>query len=86
MDFTRKSRWVQDGYNTADPEHSTFSGVVLRESVNISLTYVSFNGLGFTESDINNSYLRDPSSETHYVICSAKFGLDKNWQNCPYLL
>ena len=27
MDFTRTSRWVEDGHRTADPEHSSFAGV-----------------------------------------------------------
>ena len=76
MGFTRKSIWVKDGHMTVHPEHSTFSGVVSRESVRIALTYAKLNGLDVTESDINNYYLQASSSETHYVICGSTFGRD----------
>eukprot|EP00957_Ditylum_brightwellii_P015517 1168923-Ditylum_brightwellii.AAC.1 len=45
MDITRKARWVLGGHKTADPEGSTYAGVVSRESVRIALTYASLNGL-----------------------------------------
>ena len=34
------------------------------------------NGLDFTAAGIKNGYLQDQSSETHYVICGAEFGLE----------
>ena len=76
MNFTRKARWVKDGHSTADPEHSTFAGVVSQDSFIILLTYDALNGLDVTASDINNVYLQTPSSETNYSICGAKFGLE----------
>ena len=76
MDFTSKARWVKDGHIAADPEHSTFYGVVSRYIVPISLTYSALNGLDFVAAGIKNAYLQDPSSETNYVICGAEFGLD----------
>ena len=33
MDFTRKARWVLDGYKCANPSGSTFAGVFSRERV-----------------------------------------------------
>ena len=44
MDFTHKARWVLDGHKTADPEGSTYAGVVSHESVQIALTYAALNG------------------------------------------
>ena len=35
MDFTRKDRWVLDGYKTPSPAGSKHAGVVSRESVRI---------------------------------------------------
>ena len=45
MDFTRKARWVLDGHKTPHPEGSTHFGVVVRESVIISLTYGTLNDI-----------------------------------------
>ena len=76
MDFTRKARWVKDGHRTADPDTSTYAGVVGRESVRIALTYAALNGIDVTAADIKNAYLQAPSSEQHYIICGAEFGLE----------
>ena len=76
MDFTRKARWVKYGHRTADPENSTFFGFVSQERYRIAFTYAKLNGLDVTADDIKNAYLQAPSSETNYVICIAKFGLE----------
>ena len=76
MDFTRKARWVKDGHRTPQPDQSTFAGVVSRESVRIALTYAALNGIDVVAADIKNAYLQAPSSEKHYVICGAEFGLE----------
>ena len=55
MDFTRKARWVKDGHRTPDPDQSTFTGVVSRESVRIVLTYAALNGIDVTACDIKNA-------------------------------
>ena len=61
MDFTRKARWVKYGYRTAEPERSTFAGVVSQESVCIAFTYAALNGLDFAAAGIKNGYLQDQS-------------------------
>ena len=76
MDFTRKARWVKDGHRTPEPDQSTFAGVVSRESVRIALTYAALNDINVVAADIKNAYLQAPSSEKHYVICGAEFGLE----------
>jgi hypothetical protein len=63
MDFTRKARWVKDGHKHADPESSSYAGVVSRESVRIALTYAALNDLDVLAADIRNAYLQAPSSE-----------------------
>ena len=35
MTLERKARWVKDGHRTPEPDHSTYAGVVSRESVGI---------------------------------------------------
>jgi hypothetical protein len=76
MDFTRKARWVLDGHKTPDPIHSTYAGVVSRESVRIAFTYAALNGLDICAADIRNAYLQAPSSAKDYVICGPEFGLE----------
>ena len=77
MDFSRKARWVKDGHRTPEPELSTFTGVVSRESVRIlALTYAAMNNIKVTVCDIRNAYLLAPSSEKHCVICGPEFGLE----------
>ena len=76
MDFTRKARWVLDGHRTPDPGISTFAGVVSRESVRILLTYAALNDIDVFAADILNAYLQAPSSQKHYIICGAEFGIE----------
>lgn len=76
MDFTRKARWVLDGHKCADPEGSTYAGVVSRESVRIALTYAALNDMDVFAADIRNAYLQAPSSAKDYIICGPEFGLE----------
>jgi len=77
MDFTRKARYVLDGHKTENPAHSTYAGVASRDSVKIALPYTALNGLDVPAADIRNAYLQAPSSEKHYIVCGAEFGLEK---------
>ena len=76
MDLTRKARWVLDGHKTPDIDGSTFAGVVSRESVRIALTYAALNDLEVCAGDILNAYLQASSSQQHYIICGAEFGIE----------
>ena len=67
---------MKDGHKTPDPDWSTYAGFVSRDSVRISLTYTALNGLKVTAAYVQNAYLQAPSSEKHYVICGAEFGLE----------
>ena len=74
MDMTRKARLVADGHKTADPEGSTYAGVVSRETVRIAITYAAMYGLDIMVADIQNTYLIAPTSEDLYIICRPEFG------------
>ena len=76
MDFMRKARWVLDGHNTPDPVGSTFTGVVSRESVQITFTYTVLNRLDILAADIRNAYLQAPSSQRDYIVCCPEFGTE----------
>ena len=75
MDMTRKARWVIDGHKNPEQLHSTYAGVVSRESVSIALTYAELNELDVTCAAIRNSYLKAPSSHKYYIICGPEFGI-----------
>ena len=76
MDFTRKARWVLDGHKTPSPIGSTYAGVVSRESVRIAFTCAALNDVDIFAADIRNACLQAPSSEKHYIVCGAEFGLE----------
>ncbi len=76
MDFTRKARWVSDGHRTPDPTTSAYAGVVSQESVRVALTYSALMGLEVMASDVQNAYLRVPSSEKYFIVCGPEFGLE----------
>jgi hypothetical protein len=76
MDFTRKARWVLDGHRCADPDGSTYAGVVSRDSVRIALTYAALNDLDVCAADIRNAYLQAPSSQKDYITCGPEFGIE----------
>ena len=75
MYFIRKAQWVKDGRKTSDPDYSTFTGVVSRDSVRIALKYAALNNIQVMSADIENAYFHAPSSETQYIVCGPEFGL-----------
>ena len=76
MDFTRKTRWVKDGYKDPDSTTSSCAGVVSRESIRIILTYAGLLGLPVIGGDIKNEYLQALSSEKHFIVCGPEFGTE----------
>ena len=50
--------------------------MVSRESVRIVLAYAGLNYIQVMAADIKNVYLQAPSSEKHYIIRRAEFGLE----------
>ena len=75
MDMTSKARWLLNGHKTPEPLHSTYAGLVSRESVRIALTYAALNDLDVTCANIINSYLQAPSLQKGYIICGPEFGI-----------
>ena len=76
IDFLRKARWVLDGHKMPKPTGLTYAGVVSRESMRITFTYATLNGLDVCAVDIWNAYLQAPTSQKDYVICRPEFGLE----------
>jgi hypothetical protein len=72
--FRRKARFVAGGHTTKTPVTLTFSSVVLRESVLITLTLAPLNDLEVKPSDIENSYLMAPVAEKIWTVLGPKFG------------
>ena len=60
MDFTRKSIFMVDGSKTEAPVALTYSIVVSRDSVLLSLLIAELNDLDVMACDIGNAYLNAP--------------------------
>eukprot|EP00957_Ditylum_brightwellii_P186380 14191061-Ditylum_brightwellii.AAC.1 len=72
----RKARWVLDGHRIPDPVGLMYSSVVSREIVRIAFTCAVLNNLDVWATDIQNAYLQALSSQRHYIVCGAEFGLE----------
>ena len=62
MSFQRKSWLVKDGHCTPDPDMSSYSGVVSRDSIRILLTHAALYGVPVMAADVRNAYLQAPTS------------------------
>ena len=76
MNFTRKAHLVADGHKIPDPAFSTYSGVLLRESVRIVFTYAALNKQDIMAADTGNAYLQAPTSGKYYTNFGPEFGPD----------
>ena len=74
MNFTRKSRWVMDGYKTPDLVTSNYAGVVSRESFRIAFIYAALNNLIVVAADIQNIYspLHHLKNTTLFMVLSLE--------------
>ena len=74
IDFTRKAIRVAGGHMTDTPASLTYSSVVSRDSVRISLILAALNGLDILCCDNGNAYLNAPCREKVWCIADANFG------------
>ena len=74
--FRRKARLVAGGHMTATPDVVTYSSVVSRETVRITLTVAALNDLEVKGSDVENAYLTAPCDERIWTILGPEFGPD----------
>ena len=51
-----------DVHKTNDPKGITYTSIVSRETVRISITYEYLNGLDIIAEDIHNAYLMVPTT------------------------
>ena len=68
MDFTRKARFMAGGHLTDDPTTITYSSVVSRDSVRITLAIAEQNGLDVLCCDVGNAYLNAPCREKVWFL------------------
>jgi hypothetical protein len=62
-DFRRKASFVAGGHTTETSHAMTYSSVVSRESVRITLTLAALNDVDVNMADIENAYLTAPITE-----------------------
>ena len=73
MDFTRKARFVANGSTMEVELERTYTSVVSRDSVRISLLYATLNDLDILSGDMAAAYLNAPAGEKVYFHCGAEF-------------
>ena len=76
IDFMRKGRWVTDGHCTPNPETSSYTGVVSRESIRIILTHAASHGVHTFAANVCNAYHQAPPSEKHFILWEPEFGIE----------
>ena len=81
MDFTRKTRLVEEGCRNLKPLTSTYAGVVSRETVRIAFTDAALNGLDVWSADVKMRSYRHhaPKSTMQFVLQSLVVSLLVNW-------
>ena len=73
FDLSRKARLVAGGHRNPDvPSYSTYSSVVSRDTVRLSLLLAALNDLELIACDIGNAYLNAPCREKVHVILGAE--------------
>ena len=65
--FRRKARLIGGGHTTTAPASITYSSVVSRDSVKISLTIAALDDLDILACDIQNSYLTEVYRENMWT-------------------
>ena len=75
--FIRRARLVGGGHRTTAPTSITYSSVVSRDLVRISLTVAALNGLDILACNIQNAYLRAKCKEKIWTIAGPEFGSEE---------
>ena len=75
-DSRRKAGLVAGGHVKEPPDTLTYSSLVSREIVSISLTLAALNGLHVKVADIHNAYIKVPITENIWKVLGQKFGKD----------
>jgi len=65
---------VAGGHMMESPSSLTYSSVVSRDSVRITLKIAALNGLGILSCDIQNAYFIAPCREKIWTVAGPDFG------------
>ena len=77
MDFTWKAWFVAGGHTTEAPSSITYSSVVSKDSVWLSFTITSVNGVNVMSCNLENAYLNAMCREKIWFEGGTKCGEDK---------
>jgi hypothetical protein len=75
-DFCRNAHCVAGGHTTDTPHAMTYVSVVLQESVIIALHLDALYELDVKMTDIDNTYLTDPTTDKLWTVLGPYFGYD----------
>jgi hypothetical protein len=73
FDLRRKSRYITGGHLVKEqPAYNTYSSIVSRESIHISLLLAALNDLNVMSDDISNAYLNADTKEKVWFRAGAE--------------
>ena len=77
-DFTRKARYVAEGYRTDPPAALCYASVVSRESVRLAFLIAALNDLDVLAADLGNAFINSPCAKKIYIKCGPEWGPEMN--------
>ena len=80
FDLTRKAWYVARGHQTDEPKETTYSSIVSHDSICITFTLATLNGLNILSTDVQNAYLNAPTNEKVYTVAGLEFRANKAGQ------
>jgi hypothetical protein len=74
MDFTRKARFVAEGYRAEAPASMIYSSVAQKDSVRIAFLLSALNDIPLLSCDVMNAYLNAPCREKIWFVGGKETG------------
>ena len=74
MDFTRKARFVAEGYRAEAPASMIYSSVAQKDSVRIAFLLAALNDVPLLSCDVMNAYLNAPCLEKIWFVGGRETG------------
>ena len=72
--FSRKARFVADGYKASTPNTVTYSSVASKDSIRLFLLVVALNDIEVQSADVQNAFLTAPVLEKMWMVAGPEFG------------
>ena len=69
-----KAHYMAGGHQMDPPKDTTYSSIILRDSIRIAFLAAALNDLDVLAANVQNAYLNAPTSKKVYTIAGLEFG------------